>query len=172
VAHARHEEVRARYRVRCGYCGVTEEEAGGELTVDHFIPVSAGGAEDDDNLIYACFRCNLFKADFCPSESDRAQGCFVLHPLRDDLRSHYRLDEKSGRLEALTPMGQFHLALLHLNRPALIALRLQRRYAELLAARRDLLEAENRELRAILQSQETYLTRLKSLIEGESNQPK
>ena len=36
MAHPRHEEVRRRYGLRCGYCGVSEAETGGELTVDHF----------------------------------------------------------------------------------------------------------------------------------------
>ena len=55
MAHPKHVEVRDRYQRCCGYCGVCEDDAGGELTVDHFIPVAAGGGDDDENLIYACF---------------------------------------------------------------------------------------------------------------------
>lgn len=63
VPHPKHERVRQRYDGRCGYCGLSEVDAGGELTVDHFRPVAAGGGDDDDNLVYACFRCNLYKGD-------------------------------------------------------------------------------------------------------------
>jgi hypothetical protein len=31
--------------------------------------VSPGGDDGDDNLVYACFRCNLFKADFHPTSA-------------------------------------------------------------------------------------------------------
>ena len=63
MAHPRHEEVRQRFAFRCGYCGVSETDTGGQLTVDHFHPVHARGDDSDDNLIYACPRCNLRKSD-------------------------------------------------------------------------------------------------------------
>ena len=85
MAHAKHDQVRARFQTRCGYCGVCEEDVGGELTIDHYVPVVAGGDERDENLVYACFRCNLFKGDFHPSDEDRAQGHFVLHPVQNNL---------------------------------------------------------------------------------------
>ncbi len=53
MAHPRHAQVRARYQNCCGYCGVSEEDTGGELCVDHYIPVTAGGGDEDDNLVYA-----------------------------------------------------------------------------------------------------------------------
>ena len=39
---------------RCGYCGVSETSSGGELTIDHYRPVSQNGDDSDDNLVYAC----------------------------------------------------------------------------------------------------------------------
>lgn len=56
MAHPKNLEVRQRYEGRCGYCGVSEGETGGELTVDHFRPLCAGGDDTDDNLVYCCFR--------------------------------------------------------------------------------------------------------------------
>ena len=165
MSHPKHNEVRSRCHAQCGYCGVHEDDIGGELTVDHFVPVSAGGDDSDDNLVYACFRCNLFKSDFSPTDKDRSNGHVLLHPLRDSVASHVRLDETTGRLESLTETGRFHLAVLHLNRPALVTLRLRQRYQELLQARRNLLEAETKELRAIISAQEKYITYLKDLLE-------
>lgn len=40
----------------CYYCGV-----GGELTVDHALPLSRGGTNFIDNLLPACFSCNSKK---------------------------------------------------------------------------------------------------------------
>jgi DNA-directed RNA polymerase subunit RPC12/RpoP len=61
MAHPRLPTVRERYAFCCGYCGVCEADVGGELTVDHFCPVSAGGDDSDENLVYACVRCNQYK---------------------------------------------------------------------------------------------------------------
>ena len=80
--------IRRRYNYACGYCGVTEVMAGGELTIDHFKPLSAGGGEDTDNLVYACIKCNQYKHSFSPTPDDTAQQRRVLHPLLDDLSQH------------------------------------------------------------------------------------
>jgi len=49
VAHPKLNDVRRRYHYRCGYCGVSETDIGGELTVDHFLPPKSGG---DEILMY------------------------------------------------------------------------------------------------------------------------
>jgi hypothetical protein len=36
------ETLRQRFAFRCGYCGVSEQDAGAERTVDHFQPRSQG----------------------------------------------------------------------------------------------------------------------------------
>jgi 5-methylcytosine-specific restriction endonuclease McrA len=45
---------------RCGYCGRTAA-SGAVLHVDHIVPVSAGGTDDEGNLMTACDECNLGK---------------------------------------------------------------------------------------------------------------
>jgi hypothetical protein len=122
VAHPRHELVRSRYG---GRCGVSETDTAGELTVDHFVPVSAAGDDSDDNLVYSCSRCNLHKADFVPNASQLAQGLRLLHPLRDRTLDHITVDEQTGLLVPLTETGRLHIAVLHLNRLALVAHRLR-----------------------------------------------
>jgi hypothetical protein len=154
VAHPRHQQVRERFGRRCGYCGVAEEDAAGELTVDHYRPSSTGGEDKDENLVYACSRCNLYKGDFYPTEEDLARGRRVLHPFRDDLTQHVRSHEETGQLEPLTETGRFHITLLHLNRPELVTYRLRRRLAELLQLQQALLETENQRLRELIAVQE------------------
>jgi hypothetical protein len=164
VAHAKQEQIRQRFGCRCGYCGVSEVDTGGSLTVDHFQPVAAGGDDSDDNLVYACFKCNQYKGDFHPSPTDLRNGWRVLHPIRDNLAVHLSENNQTGMLEPLTETGRFHITLLHLNRPALVEFRLRRRLADLLAARQRLLEAENAHLRAILAAQADYIRRLRRLL--------
>lgn len=52
-------EVTAEYGGLCPYCNqqITEGH------VDHIVPVSNGGTNDRDNLVYACASCNLSKGD-------------------------------------------------------------------------------------------------------------
>lgn len=73
MPHLDIESIRQRYRYTCGYCGVTEVDAGGELTIDHYRPRSAGGDDDEANLVYACVRCNQYKGDFWPDSDDLAR---------------------------------------------------------------------------------------------------
>ena len=47
---------------RCRYCGRTAAEPGVVLHVDHVVPLVAGGATSEDNLMTACSECNLGKA--------------------------------------------------------------------------------------------------------------
>ena len=49
MAHSKQAEIAARYDYRCGYCGVSEVDAGDELTVDHYRPVSQGEIFNDGN---------------------------------------------------------------------------------------------------------------------------
>ncbi len=58
------DQVRRRANFACEYCGVTETDTGGRLSVDHLKPRAHGGADALDNLLYCCHRCNLYKADF------------------------------------------------------------------------------------------------------------
>jgi 5-methylcytosine-specific restriction endonuclease McrA len=47
---------------RCVYCGLPA------ITVDHVIPRSRGGSDDEDNLVACCSECNGGKGDKTPSE--------------------------------------------------------------------------------------------------------
>lgn len=58
------DEVRRRARFTCEYCGTSETDAGAELTIDHFRPLSKGGADAFENLVYCCSRCNEYKQDY------------------------------------------------------------------------------------------------------------
>lgn len=124
-AHSYREELRRRYNRRCGYCTIREEDYGGQLNTDHYRPISRGGTNEIDNLVYCCTRCNQYKGDFWPTAEYLATGRRILHPQQDDVTLHLR-EEADGRLSGLTVTGQFHIHKLHLNRPGLVALRAKR----------------------------------------------
>ena len=158
MAHPRHEEVRSLYGQCCGYCRIPEESTGRQLTVDHFRPRAAGGGDELNNLVYACFRCNLFKSDFYPNVEPICDVDHrILHPLHDKINRHFYHDERTGRLISSTETGRFHIAVLQLNRPELIAYRLRNREERLkaellrqLTAERDIQQQIIEELTAII----------------------
>jgi len=172
VAHAKQDQVRRRYGYCCGYCGVAETDVGSDLTLDHFRPIAAGGDESDENLVYCCFKCNLYKGDFSPTPEDLQQGRRVLHPLRDSPASFFRENNQSGELEPLNETGRFHIQMLQLNRPALIEYRLRRGLVRLLNEKQKLLEIENAHLRETLEAQEEYISRLRGLLGFPEEDPK
>ena len=114
--------LRQIYAFRCGYCGVSETDAGATLTVDHFQPRAAQGADSLENLVYCCHACPAFKGDYWNPEAVER----VLHPLNDGLETHLQ-EAVDGQVVGLTPTGVFHVEKLWLNRPALVAYRAEKR---------------------------------------------
>jgi hypothetical protein len=109
------EAVRTRFTGHCGYCGLHENEAGARLTIDHFQPVSRGGSDDLENLVYACHNCNTFKSDYWSEDDTHV----LLHPLHDDLSLHL-VESITSQMVPLTERGMTYITVLHLNRPELI----------------------------------------------------
>jgi len=142
--------VRANYQFRCGYCGVSEEDTGAELTIDHYRPQSRGGGDEQENLVYCCPKCNEHKGSYWHKKDP--PYIRLLHPQRDDFRAHLR-EEDSGELASKTEEGSFLIQRLHLNRPALIAYRRKKR-AEI--------QLQN-ELRAALEREQSLLRRIEEL---------
>jgi 5-methylcytosine-specific restriction endonuclease McrA len=62
--------VLSRDGFRCAYCGRSPPEV--ELHVDHIVPVSAGGSDEESNLRAACADCNLGKGAIRGVEEHRS----------------------------------------------------------------------------------------------------
>lgn len=54
----------ARDGFKCVYCGREMGEVA--MTIDHFIPLEAGGESTESNLLSCCRSCNKDKADMAP----------------------------------------------------------------------------------------------------------
>ena len=117
------EFVRQRAHFACEFCGVTETDAGGELTIDHFQPTVRGGDDSPENLLYCCARCNQYKLDYWPMHPDDPS---LWNPRREPAAQHF-LELDDGTLYPLTARGAFTLKRLRLNRPPLVAHRLRKR---------------------------------------------
>jgi hypothetical protein len=119
------ETVRVRAQFAGEYCGVHETHSGDLLTIDHFQPVGKGGDDNLGNLVYCCMRCNQYKGDYWP---DARTAPTLWNPRRESAVEHV-IELDDGRLAASTQAGAFSINLLHLNRPALVAYRQNRRKA-------------------------------------------
>lgn len=117
------QRVRQRANFACEFCGISETDTGGELTVDHFQPLSKGGDDGLDNLIYCCPRCNQYKLDYWPIGM---QDLLLWNPRNEAAQQHF-IELEDGMVHPLTSVGAFSLRRLRLNRPPLVAYRLRRR---------------------------------------------
>jgi HNH endonuclease len=161
-------EVRQRANFACEFCGVTETDSGGELTIDHFFPRARGGGDDPDNLLYSCIRCNQYKADYWP---DDPSAPALWNPRIEPMHTHL-LALADGTFYPLTPTGAFTLRRLRLNRAPLVAYRLRHRYRleeeRLLTRCRDmivLLERLYEQHGVLLEEQRTLLQEQRALMD-------
>lgn len=69
-------DVLRRFNFNCFYCGLPAGPV--QLHIDHLIPHSLGGSDDETNLVPACRDCNLGKADSMPNQAtiDRARDAY------------------------------------------------------------------------------------------------
>jgi hypothetical protein len=123
LPEATRQQVRERAWFACEYCSVSETDTAGKLTVDHFRPTITGGTESLDNLLYCCWSCNQYKADYWPKNP----GEMPLWNPRKEIGSVHFIEMEGGSLHALTPVGAFTLRRLRLNRGPLVAYRLRKR---------------------------------------------
>ncbi|MBO0910594.1 MAG: HNH endonuclease [Acidobacteria bacterium] len=85
-----------RDRNTCQYCG--EVLGSSDLTLDHVVPRSRGGASTWENLVACCHACNRSKGNQLPSEAGmkllREPHAFNLHTSRHIMRLMGRSDDR------------------------------------------------------------------------------
>jgi hypothetical protein len=127
------ESLRVDFSFRCAYCGVREEDNGGEnFEIDHFRPVSRGGELNSyANLYWSCSGCNGFKSNKWPNEDMELNGVRLLDPCREGEFPQHLIEVESGFLAGRTKAGHYHIDCLLLNRQSRVTKRKNR--VELLA---------------------------------------
>ena len=116
--------VRQRAGGKCEYCHVLERWQYIPFTVDHVVPLVAGGADDPDNLALACFHCNRRKADrVTVLEPDSGIQVRLFNPRQDEWSAHFAWSADRLQIIGLTTMGRATVAALELNRERVIRIR-------------------------------------------------
>ena len=127
-SHEPRESVRGRVRkaarFRCGYCLSHQAYVMSTLEIEHIIPRSLGGSDDESNLWLSCGLCNRYKGSQITG-LDPADGSTVrlFNPRYQTWGDHFRWSLDGTRIEALTDIGRATVAALHLNNEIAVEVR-------------------------------------------------
>ena len=108
--------VRERAQLRCEYCHADERWQFIRFTIDHVLPLSAGGSDDADNLALACRNCNERRGNRSEGH-DPVTGHIVpiFNPRKEKWPAHFVWDRTKIRIIGHTPTGRATIELLDLN---------------------------------------------------------
>ena len=110
------QRVRAQANNRCGYCLTRQEYVPWPLEIEHILPISKGGTDDEVNLWLACRSCNLYKSNQVQARdpvSGRLIGLF--NPRNQVWQRHFQWSEDGVFIVGLTACGRATVVALNLN---------------------------------------------------------
>ena len=108
--------IREAAQNRCGYCRSPQHLVMARLEIEHIIPLSKGGGNDEDNLWLACPLCNRYKGNKTEAVDPlTGQEVALFNPRSQIWREHFRWSEDGLRIIGLTPVGRATVAALHLS---------------------------------------------------------
>jgi hypothetical protein len=109
-------QIRSAAENRCGYCLSPQHLIMARLEIEHIIPLSKGGSNEEANLWLACPICNRFKSDKV-EETDPESGEPVplFNPRSMVWSEHFRWSRDGLRIIGLTPCGRATVEALHLS---------------------------------------------------------
>jgi hypothetical protein len=120
--------VRARVRAqagnRCGYCLARQEYVPWLLEIEHIVPVSKGGTDDEENLWLACRSCNLFKSDQTHARDPlTGRRMRLFNPRKQRWKRHFRWSENGLFIVGRTACGRATIVALNLNNLVAVTVR-------------------------------------------------
>ncbi|HRI61911.1 MAG TPA: HNH endonuclease signature motif containing protein [Saprospiraceae bacterium] len=116
--------VRKRAENRCEYCLSPFDFSPAPFSIEHIIPTTKDGSEDDDNLAFACQGCNGRKYNHTEAKDPFSGKYFPLyHPRKDNWSEHFAWNDATSHLIALSPTGRATIERLKLNRREVVNLR-------------------------------------------------
>ena len=101
---------------RCEYCHADERWQFIRFTLDHVVPQSAGGDDEEENLALACRNCNERRGNRSEAVDPQTQTSVPLfNPRRDEWASHFKWSSDGLRLIGTTAVGSATIDLLDIN---------------------------------------------------------
>lgn len=110
------QRVRQQAKDRCGYCLSAQQYVMGQLEIEHIIPTSRGGTDDEVNLWLACRLCNGYKGDqLAGIDPQTGHSVSLFNPRIQNWSEHFAWDVDKIRVVGLTPVGRATVVALQLN---------------------------------------------------------
>ena len=115
--------VRERAEFRCEYCRLPQAYAPAvRFHVEHIRARQHRGADELDNLAFACPRCNSFKGpDLTTHDPQTDDQVSVFNPRVDSWHEHFALD--GLQIVGITSIGRATVELLNMNEEERIQVR-------------------------------------------------
>ena len=108
--------IRAVANHRCGYCLSPQHLVMARLEIEHIIPLSKGGSNDESNLWLACPICNRHKANKVVGiDPESGREIPLFHPRQQTWADHFCWIDNGLYLAGLTPVGRATIAALQMN---------------------------------------------------------
>jgi hypothetical protein len=109
---------------RCGYCRSDERITGSRLSIEHIVPLAAGGLTERANLWRSCRECNERKGVQLQARDPASSELVNLfHPRMQRWQDHFRWSDDGLRVVGVTATGRATVTALDLNRPHQIVAR-------------------------------------------------
>jgi 5-methylcytosine-specific restriction endonuclease McrA len=116
--------VARRAGYHCEYCHAPEVIFNFPFEIEHIIPASQGGDDEETNLALACRSCNLRKANHRSGIDPLSESAVRLYdPRQDRWEEHFNILTEIGMIEGLTDIGRTTIWRLQINAPAQLAAR-------------------------------------------------
>lgn len=113
------QRVRIAARHRCGYCLSPQHLVMARLEIEHIVPLSKGGSDDESNLWLACPICNRHKANkVTGKDPESGKESPLFNPRQQVWAEHFRWDYTGLYLIGRTVVGRATIAALQMNEDA------------------------------------------------------
>jgi hypothetical protein len=108
----------------CEYCKAPEVVFNFPFEVEHIVPLSRSGSNDEMNLALACRSCNLRKGNRIGGVSSQSKiEARFFHPRKDLWSEHFEVNPNSGEIVGKTPVGEVTVEYLEMNSPTQVSAR-------------------------------------------------
>lgn len=117
-------QIREEAKDRCGYCLSPQYLVPIIFEIEHIIPISAGGTDDEENLWLACGACNSFKhAKTHGTDPQTKRKVRLFNPRKQSWKRHFEFSSDSTQIIGKTACGRATVKALKLNNERSIKMR-------------------------------------------------
>ena len=124
ISDAVRERVAVRANQRCEYCQMPAVYVYAPMEIDHIRPLFLNGTDDEDNLCFACPRCNGFKgAQIVGIDPVTQQEVNLFNPRIHTWSEHFAWADDQAHIIGQSVCGRATVAALQLNTEEAVSFR-------------------------------------------------